>query len=98
MVKEIGGELNAKDKKFAIVVARFNDFLTGKLKDGAIDCLLRHGASEDHITIIWVPGSFELPYIAAKIADPKKYDDKTVKQARLRQTLVGLQKKKQSEE
>ncbi len=74
MVKEIGGELNAKDKKIAIVVARFNDFITGKLKDGAIDCLLRHGASDDHITIIWVPGSFELPYIAAKIADSKKYD------------------------
>jgi 6,7-dimethyl-8-ribityllumazine synthase len=74
MVKEIGGELNAQGKKFAIVVSRFNDFLTTKLKDGAIDCLIRHGASEKDITVYWVPGSFEIPYIASKLADPKKYD------------------------
>ncbi len=74
MIREIGGELNAAGKKFAIIVSRFNDFLTTKLKDGAIDCLLRHGANENDITIVWVPGSFEIPYIAAKLADPKKYD------------------------
>jgi 6,7-dimethyl-8-ribityllumazine synthase len=74
MIREIGGELSAAGKKFAIVVSRFNDFLTAKLKDGAIDCLLRHGANENDITIVWVPGSFEIPYIAAKLADPKKYD------------------------
>jgi len=74
MVKEIGGELNAAGKRFAILVSRFNDFITARLKDGAIDCLIRHGAKSEDITVIWVPGSFELPYIAGKIADPKKYD------------------------
>ena len=74
MVNEIGGELNASGKKFAIVVSRFNDFLTSRLKDGAIDCLQRHGANDKDITLIWVPGSFELPYVASRIADPKKYD------------------------
>jgi 6,7-dimethyl-8-ribityllumazine synthase len=74
MVKEIGGELSATGKKFAIVVSRFNDFLTTKLKDGAIDCLIRHGASESDITVVWVPGSFEIPYVAGRLADPKKYD------------------------
>ena len=74
MVNEIGGELNATGKKFAIVVSRFNDFLTTKLKDGAIDCLQRHGANEKDITLVWAPGSFELPYVASRLADPKKYD------------------------
>ena len=54
MVKEIGGELNASAKKFAIVVSRFNDFLTAKLKDGAIDCFVRHGAKEGDISVVWV--------------------------------------------
>ncbi len=74
MVREIGGELNAAGKKFAIVVSRFNDFLTTKLRDGAIDCLLRHGASENDITVVWVPGSFEIPYVAGRLADTKKFD------------------------
>ena len=74
MVKEFGGELNAAGKKFAIVVSRFNDFVTAKLKDGAIDCLLRHGAKSDDISVVWVPGSFEIPYIANQLSDPKKYD------------------------
>lgn len=74
MVNEIGGELNATGKKFAIVVSRFNDFLTTKLKDGAIDCLQRHGANEKDITLVWAPGSFELPYVASRLADPKKFD------------------------
>jgi 6,7-dimethyl-8-ribityllumazine synthase len=74
MVKEIGGELNAAGKRFAIVVSRFNDFITSKLKDGAIDCLIRHGAKSDDITVVWTPGSFEVPYVAARLADPKKYD------------------------
>jgi 6,7-dimethyl-8-ribityllumazine synthase len=74
MVNEIGGELNAAGKRFAIVVSRFNDFITSKLKDGAIDCLTRHGARADDITVIWVPGTFEIPYVAGRLADPKKYD------------------------
>jgi 6,7-dimethyl-8-ribityllumazine synthase len=74
MVKEIGGDYNAKGKKFALVISRFHDFLTTKLKDGAIDCLLRHGALEKDITVIWVTGTYEIPYAAAKVADPAKYD------------------------
>ena len=74
MAKEIGGDLNAKGKKFAIVVSRFNDFLTSKLKDGAIDCLIRHGAAENNITVVWVTGAFEIPYAAAKLANPSKFD------------------------
>jgi 6,7-dimethyl-8-ribityllumazine synthase len=74
MVKEIGGELNAAGKKFAIVVSRFNDFVTARLKDGAIDCLTRHGAKSDDIAVIWVPGTFEIPYAANRLSDPAKYD------------------------
>ncbi len=74
MVREIYGELNAAGKKFAIVVSRFNDFLTAKLKDGAIDCLIRHGAKADDIAIVWVPGSFELPPAANRVAGSGKYD------------------------
>jgi 6,7-dimethyl-8-ribityllumazine synthase len=74
MVNEIGGDLNAAGKRFAIIVTRFNDFITTRLKDGAIDCLIRHGAKSDDITVFWVPGSFEVPYLAGKLADPKKYD------------------------
>ena len=74
MVKEIGGELNASAKKFAIVVSRFNDFLTGKLKDGAIDCLVRHGAKDNDISVVWVPGSFDIPPVASRLADSADYD------------------------
>jgi len=74
MAKEFYGELNARGKKFAIVVSRFNDFLTSKLKDGAIDCLVRHGATSDEITVIRVPGSFEIPPVAGRIAAGGKYD------------------------
>ena len=74
MAREFYGELKAAGKKFAIVVSRFNDFLTAKLKDGAVDCLVRHGASQDEIAIIWVPGSFEIPSVAGRIAGTGKYD------------------------
>lgn len=74
MAKEIHGELNAAGKKFAIVVSRFNDFLTAKLKDGAIDCLLRHGASDGNIVVVWVPGAFELPHVAARMVKNDQYD------------------------
>jgi len=74
MVKEIGGELNASAKKFAIVVSRFNDFFTAKLKDGAIDCLVRHGAKDNDISVVWVPGSFDIPPAASRLADSKEYD------------------------
>ena len=73
MHKEIIGNLNGADKKFAVVVSRFNDFITGKLLEGAFDCLLRHGGKEDDITVVRVPGAFEIPPAAAKLAKSGKY-------------------------
>jgi 6,7-dimethyl-8-ribityllumazine synthase len=67
-MKIIEGELQAKGLKFCIVISRFNDFITSKLLDGAKDALLRHGANEDEIDIIRVPGSFEIPMVAKKMA------------------------------
>jgi len=66
--QEYSGELNAKGLKFAIVIARFNDFLTKQLLLGAIDCLVRHGAEEQNITVAWVPGSYEIPLVVRKLA------------------------------
>ena len=74
MPKTIKGDLQAKDKSFALVTSRFNEFVTQKLLDGALDCLYRHGADEKKITIVWTPGSFEIPYAASKLAKSKKYD------------------------
>lgn len=65
---EIGGSLEAKGLKFGIVVARFNDFLTRQLLAGAVDCLKRHGAAETDVTVVWVPGSYEIPLAAQRIA------------------------------
>jgi 6,7-dimethyl-8-ribityllumazine synthase len=74
MPKSIKGVLDAKNRDFAIVVSRFNEFITSKLLDGALDCLFRHSADDKKITIIWVPGSFEIPYAASKLAKSKKFD------------------------
>jgi len=60
--------------KFGIVVARFNDFITHKLLEGAQDTLLRHGVNEDDIEVTYVPGSFEIPLVAQKLANTKRYD------------------------
>lgn len=68
------GELQAKGLKVAIIISRFNDFITKKLHDGAIDCLIRHGASEKDIEVIKVPGAFEIPLAAKRIAEKKKHD------------------------
>ncbi|MCE2706312.1 MAG: 6,7-dimethyl-8-ribityllumazine synthase [Proteobacteria bacterium] len=68
------GNLIAKGLKFAIVVSRFNEFITGKLLGGAIDALKRHGVDEKDITTAWVPGAFEIPLVAKKLAGQKKYD------------------------
>jgi 6,7-dimethyl-8-ribityllumazine synthase len=68
------GKLDATGKKFALVVSRFNNFLTDKLLEGAIDCLKRHGADEKDISVAYVPGAFEVPYAAAKMADNNDYD------------------------
>jgi 6,7-dimethyl-8-ribityllumazine synthase len=67
-MKIIEGELKAKGLKFGIVISRFNDFITSKLLDGAVDALVRHGAEEVDIDIFKVPGSFEIPMVAKKVA------------------------------
>jgi 6,7-dimethyl-8-ribityllumazine synthase len=73
-MKILDGMYNAKDLKIAIVVARFNSFITDKLLDGALDCLKRHQADDKNIQILRVPGSFEIPLIAKKIAKAGKVD------------------------
>jgi 6,7-dimethyl-8-ribityllumazine synthase len=73
-MKKIEGKLTAEGKKFAIVVSRFNEFITNKLLEGAKDCLIRHKCNEDDITSIYVPGSFEIPLVAKKIAQSNKFD------------------------
>ena len=73
-MKVIQGELQAKGLKFAIIVSRFNDFITGKLLEGAVDGLLRHGAKEEDIEVIKVPGAFEIPLTARKVASKGSYN------------------------
>ncbi|MFH0762719.1 MAG: 6,7-dimethyl-8-ribityllumazine synthase [Candidatus Omnitrophota bacterium] len=74
MVKKIEGNLIAKGKKFVIVASRFNDLVTKELVSGCIDTLLRHGAEEPELTLAWVPGAFEIPLAAGKLAKTKSYD------------------------
>jgi len=74
MVKVIEGNLLAKGKSFGVVVSRFNDFMTKELVNGCIDTLKRHGADDKDITVAWVPGAFELPMIAQKMAKNKSFD------------------------
>jgi 6,7-dimethyl-8-ribityllumazine synthase len=68
------GKLTAKNMKVAIVVARFNEFITSKLLSGCVDCLLRHEAVDEDLTVAWVPGAFEIPMAAKKLAESGKYD------------------------
>lgn len=74
MGKTFEAQLIGTDLKIGIVVGRFNEFLTGKLLTGAMDGLKRHGVSEDDIDVAWVPGAFEVPFIAKKMANTQKYD------------------------
>ncbi|GMW00609.1 MAG: 6,7-dimethyl-8-ribityllumazine synthase [Candidatus Hydrogenedentota bacterium] len=74
MPKVIEAHLHTQGKRFGIVVSRFNAFITGKLLEGALDGLVRHGAKDEDITVVWVPGSYEIPLIAKKMAESKKYD------------------------
>lgn len=73
-MKILEGDLQAKGLKFCIVISRFNEFITGKLLDGAKDALIRHGAREEDIDIVKVPGSFEIPLIAKKMAAKETYN------------------------
>ncbi len=66
-MKEVKGSLIGKGKKFAIIVARFNEFISKRLLDGAIDCLTRHGVVENDIAVYWTPGSFEIPSVARRV-------------------------------
>lgn len=74
MPRTIEGELTAGEAKLAIVVSRFNDFITGKLLDGALDAIRRHGGDPEAVTVAWVPGSLELAVPAKKLAGSGKYD------------------------
>lgn len=74
MIKEIKGGISAGKANYAIVVSRFNEFITSKLLGGAIDTLQRHGASDDQITVVWVPGSIEITIAAKKLAASGKYN------------------------
>ena len=73
-MKTYEGKLVSKDIKIGIVAARFNEFITSKLLGGAVDALVRHEVNEDNIEVAWVPGAFEIPLIASKMAKSKKYD------------------------
>ncbi|MGB2600863.1 MAG: 6,7-dimethyl-8-ribityllumazine synthase [Candidatus Omnitrophota bacterium] len=72
--KVITGNMIATDKKIGIVVSRFNEFVSSKLLEGAIDTLIKHGIKDDDVSVVWVPGSFETPVLAHKMADSGKYD------------------------
>lgn len=74
MAHNIEGDYNADGMKMGIVVARFNDFITSKLLEGAIDCLTRHGAKDENITVVRVPGSFEIPPVARRLAHSGQFD------------------------
>jgi 6,7-dimethyl-8-ribityllumazine synthase len=74
MTKIIEGKLTAKGKKFGIVISRFNELISSQLLSGAQDCLVRHECKQDDITAVWVPGSFEIPLAAKKMAQSSNYD------------------------
>jgi len=73
MIKEIKGRLTAGKGAYAIVVSRFNEFITAKLLAGAIDCLRRHGATDEQISVVWVPGACEITQASKKLAQSGKY-------------------------
>ena len=68
------GMLKAEGLKFAIVCSRFNEFFVSKLLGGALDTIVRHGGDKENVDIVWVPGAFEIPLIAQKMAESGKYD------------------------
>lgn len=72
--KTYEGKLEAGGIKIGIIVSRFNNMFTDKLLEGAIDCIKRHGGEDDNLSVTRVPGAFEIPYVASKLAESKKYD------------------------
>lgn len=73
-IKEIAGDLIAKELRFGIVISRFNDLFTQQLLRGALDCFQRHGARDQGITVVWVPGALEIALAVQKLAQTKKFD------------------------
>jgi len=73
-MRTIEGRLDAEGLRFALVVSRFNEALTARLESGAVDCLLRHGAGDDDITVVRVPGAWEIPLVATRLAESGGYD------------------------
>jgi 6,7-dimethyl-8-ribityllumazine synthase len=74
MAKVVKADLIAKGLNVGIVVSRFNELVTNRLLDGCLDALVRHGVAEGDVTVYWVPGSFELPYLASRLAEEKRHD------------------------
>ncbi|ADK85740.1 6,7-dimethyl-8-ribityllumazine synthase [Desulfarculus baarsii DSM 2075] len=74
MAKVLEGVLKADGMRMGVIVGRFNEFIGGKLVEGALDCLRRHGCADDDVTIAWVPGAFEIPLAAQRMAASNKYD------------------------
>ncbi|MAE10887.1 MAG: 6,7-dimethyl-8-ribityllumazine synthase [Dehalococcoidales bacterium] len=74
MSKLFEGLLLGEGLKFGVVVSRFNEFITGKLLEGARDALVRHGVNQEDISVAWVPGAFEIPLVAQKLAQTNNYD------------------------
>jgi 6,7-dimethyl-8-ribityllumazine synthase len=68
------GMLNATGLRFAVLAARFNEMVVTKLVDGAVDCLRRHGAAEDDLEVVWVPGAYEIPVVARRLAESGRFD------------------------
>jgi len=73
-IQVIEGSFQGSGLAIAIVASRFNDFITAKLVDGAIDCLKRHEVADEKITVVWVPGAFEIPFVAQTLVESNKYD------------------------
>lgn len=73
-MRKIEGKLNGKGLKVGIIVSRFNEFISGKLLEGSLDALRRHDTSEEDVDVAWVPGAYEIPLVAKKMAATEKYD------------------------
>ena len=73
-MKVIEGQISAKGFKLGIIVSRFNSFISTRLLDGAKDAILRHGGNEENLTVVWVPGAYEIPATLSKMVDQEKYD------------------------
>ena len=74
MSRVFEGKLNGQGRRFGIVVSRFNEFVSLRLLEGAMDCLRRHGAGDDDIVVVWVPGAFDIPVLAKRMGDSGTYD------------------------